>query len=150
MILLDTNILVYAVDADAPLHASCHRVVSGAMAGEPGGVMVPQVLMEFYAVVTSPRRVRSPLSAADAAAQVMDWRRTLPIRYPTAGCLQEWALLVEQLQPTGQEVHDLFLAAQMRAHGISDICTVNADDFAGIEGITVVHPERVTVGPGPG
>jgi hypothetical protein len=40
-------------------------------------------------------------------------------------------------------VHDVFLVAQMQAHGISDICTVNAADFAGLRGITVRHPELV-------
>ena len=113
------------------------------MSGELDAVVVPQVLMEFYAVVTSPRRVRSPLSPRDGALQVTDWRRTIAVRYPTAGCLDEWTTLVGRLRRTGQDVHDLFLIAQMQAHGIRDICTVNAGDFAGVKGITVRHPDVV-------
>jgi predicted nucleic acid-binding protein len=143
VILLDTNVLVYAVDSTAQFHASCHRVVEDAMSGRLGAVVVPQVLMEFYAVVTSTRHVQSPLYAADAAAQVMDWQRAISIRYPTARCLEEWAVLVGQQQRVGLEVHDLFLAAQMRAHQIDAICTVNTGDVAGIPGISVYHPDQV-------
>jgi toxin-antitoxin system PIN domain toxin len=143
VILLDTNVLVYAVDSEARLHAACREVVSRAMSGRLGAVVVPQVLMEFFAVVTSARRVQSPLSAADATAQVTDWRQSIRVRYPTQRCLEEWAVMTEQLRPVGLEVHDVFLAAQMLAHGIREICTVNAGDFAGIEGITVLHPETV-------
>lgn len=143
MILLDTNVLVYAVDTAAAIHAPCHAVVDRAMSGRIDAVIVPQVLMEFYAVVTSPRRVRSPLSPNDGALQVADWRRTIAVRYPTAACLDDWSALVRQLQRVGQDVHDLFLIAQMRSHGIGDICTANVGDFAGVTGITSHRPETV-------
>jgi uncharacterized protein len=143
VILLDTNVLVYAVDTDAPAHGPCHDVVERAMAGRLDAALVPQVLLEFYAVVTSPRRVRAPLSPADGMAQVEDWRRTIAVHQPTARCLDELAALTTRLRRVGQEVHDLFLVAQMRAHGIRDICTVNAADFAGIGGIRVRAPETV-------
>ncbi len=113
------------------------------MSGKLDAVVVPQVLMEFYAVVTSPRRVRLPLTPGDGVLQVTDWRRTIAVRYPTAGCLDEWTTLVGQLQPVGQDIHDLFLVAQMRFHGIGDICTANAGDFDGVTGITVRGPETV-------
>lgn len=143
MILLDTNVLVYAVDTTAAIHAPCHGVVDRAMSGKLDAVIVPQVLMEFFAVVTSSRRVRSPLSPEDGALQVADWRRTIAVRYPTAACLDDWTLLVGQLQRVGQDVHDLFLIAQMRAHGIGDICTANIGDFADVPGITAHQPETV-------
>jgi uncharacterized protein len=143
VILLDTNVLVYAVDATAAIHAPCHAVVDRAMSGQLDAVIVPQVLMEFYAVVTSPRRVRSPLSPDDGALQVADWRRTLAVRYPTAACLDDWTVLVGQLQRIGQDVHDLFLIAQMRSHGIGDICTANVGDFAEVTGITAHQPATV-------
>lgn len=143
MIMLDTNVLVYAVDTTAAAHVPCRRTVQRAMSGSLDAVIVPQVLMEFYAVVTSPRRVRTPLAPTDAMAQVNDWRATIPVHYPTARCLDELTALVSALQRPGQGVHDLFLAAQMLAHGISDICTLNAGDFAGITRIAVRTPAAV-------
>jgi toxin-antitoxin system PIN domain toxin len=143
VILLDTNVLVYAVDSTSPKHAPCRSVVERAMSGELDAVLVPQVLLEFYAVATSPRRVRSPLSARDGALQITDWRATIAVRHPTAACLDAWTTLAGRLRRVGQDVHDLFLIAQMQAHGIGDICTVNAGDFAGVRGITVRPPETV-------
>jgi predicted nucleic acid-binding protein len=143
VILLDTNVLVYAVDATAAIHAPCHTVVERAMSGRLDAVIVPQVLMEFYAVVTSARRVSSPLSPEDGASQVADWRETIVVRYPTSACLDDWMTLVGQLRRVGQDVHDLFLIAQMRSHGISDICTANVGDFTGVTGITAHRPETV-------
>ena len=113
------------------------------MSGRLDAVIVPQVLMEFYAVVTSPRRVRAPLSPGDGASQVADWRQTIALRYSTAACLDDWISLVVQLGRVGQDVHDLSLIAQMRSHGIGAICTANVGDFAGVTGITAHRPETV-------
>jgi predicted nucleic acid-binding protein len=74
---------------------------------------------------------------------VTDWRRTIAVRYPTAACLDAWTALAARLRRTGQDVHDLFLIAQMQAHGIGEVCTLNAGDFASLRGITVRHPEAV-------
>jgi len=143
MILLDTNVLVYAIDASSGAHTACRRAVEGAMWQVFEAVLFPQVLTEFLAVVTSARRVASPLSLDDAMAQVTDWRRAIPVRYPTARCLDELTTLASERRRTGQDIHDLFLAAQMRAHGVDDICTVNGVDFKGIRGIGVVAPDSL-------
>lgn len=143
MILLDTNVLVYAVDASAGAHQSCRRAVEAAMSGVVEAILFPQVLTEFLAVVTSPRRVTAPCSLEEGIAQVADWRQAIPVRYPTSRCLDELAVLVKEQRRTGQDIHDLFLAAQMRAHSVDDICTVNAADFKGIRGIGVLSPESI-------
>ncbi|MGH7868715.1 MAG: type II toxin-antitoxin system VapC family toxin [Candidatus Dormibacteraceae bacterium] len=62
MILLDANVLVYASDSAAPQHANCYQLLQRSMAGEIPAILVPQVLMECYSVITSPRR-QSILSA---------------------------------------------------------------------------------------
>lgn len=143
MILLDTNVLVYAVDESAAIHEQCFAVVERAMSAKLDAVVVPQVLMEFYAVVTSPRRVRYPLAPRDGARQVDDWRRTIAVRYPTVASLEHWTALASELEPMGQEVHDVFLVAQMRSHAIRDICTANVSDFVAVKGITPHAPASV-------
>ena len=61
MILLDANVLVYAVNADAPQHNATRAILDAALAGTIPGALVPQVLLEFFAVVTNARRVQAPL-----------------------------------------------------------------------------------------
>lgn len=70
MILLDANVLVYAVNADAPQHSASRTVVRAAFDGQLPGVLVPQVLVEFLAVVANQRRVRYPLDPATAWEQM--------------------------------------------------------------------------------
>ena len=143
MILLDSNVLVYALNRDMPQYPACRDVVQRAMLGRVDGVVFPQVLMEFFATVTSRRLAPRPVPPADAMRRVDDWRNTLDVRYPTRQCLDEFTMLVEQAPRAGQAVHDIFLAAQMRTHGIAEICTANGADFAGIPGIEVRSPESL-------
>ena len=65
MIAVDTNILVYAVMQDDPHHMSSRRFVETVAKGLVSACVFPQNLLEFYSVVTNPRRVFSPLSVTD-------------------------------------------------------------------------------------
>jgi predicted nucleic acid-binding protein len=49
LILLDANVLVYAISATAPQHAACLTIVSSGITCRPNTVLVPQVLLELYA-----------------------------------------------------------------------------------------------------
>ncbi len=61
MILPDANVLVYALNEDAVEHRDSRAVVDAALEGVLPRVLVPQVLVEAYAVLTDARRVRKPL-----------------------------------------------------------------------------------------
>jgi predicted nucleic acid-binding protein len=64
---LDTNVLVYSVYADSEHHRAARFLVDQTKRHAAALCLTPQVLAEFYAVVTNPRRVteakppRSPL-----------------------------------------------------------------------------------------
>ena len=60
---IDTNVLVYALDADAPQHATSRALLEAARAGQATLYVTSQILCEFYAVVTNPRMIRSTISA---------------------------------------------------------------------------------------
>lgn len=68
MIGIDTNILIYARVADAPLHA---RAVSflGSLHDDPGVVIAELVLVEFYMALRNPAILTPPLDAPAAAAE---------------------------------------------------------------------------------
>jgi predicted nucleic acid-binding protein len=57
---LDTNVLVYSVYADAEHHRAARFLVDQAQSQDAALCLTPQVLAEFYAVVTNPRRVTEP------------------------------------------------------------------------------------------
>jgi len=64
----DTNVLVYAVDANDPVRQNIAIDRFARAAREGGIVLSTQVLQEFYAITT--RKLQPPLSAAEAARQL--------------------------------------------------------------------------------
>ncbi|MCR4420104.1 MAG: PIN domain-containing protein [Clostridia bacterium] len=148
MILLDTNILVYAVNRDAPRHGLCRALIAAARRKELEAAVVPQVLLEFFAVVTDRRRVRRPLDPITAWQEVEVLRAGLRVVDPGPAALDRLAALLTQGKVAGAEVFDAWLAAQALAAGISTICTCNAADFAGIPGLVVREPEELAIDPG--
>ena len=51
--------------------------------------------------------------------------------------------LVEQRPITGQDIHDLHLAATMLSNGVTKIYTFNTKDFEPIPGIEVMNPSEL-------
>jgi predicted nucleic acid-binding protein len=73
VIAVDTNVLVYAHRADAPLHDAARRRVA-ALAEGLGAWAIPwPCLHEFVAVVTHPRVYAPPTGLPQALDQVSAW-----------------------------------------------------------------------------
>lgn len=145
--LLDTNVLVYAFDAEAENHAIARTILDASNSAGAGLCVTPQTLAEFFAVVTSSRRVRNPRTPAQAA-EVIAKIMVLPglSLLPTpADLVLRWLELLEQYPRTGQRIFDLQLVATMIGNGVTRICTFNDADFAGIAGVDVVRPAAVFV-----
>lgn len=141
MILLDTNVLVYALNADAPQHPECLAVIQHCATGAMPGVLVPQVVMECYAVITSPGRFAHPTHPESAWGIMRSLSGAIEVKPVPESLLDDLNGLVSRHQRRGQDIFDLALVAQMRSHGIRTICTCNARDFdvAGIKAIEPAH-----------
>ena len=61
-ILLDTNILVHAYNKSSPHQKNASGVIKKAMQSEIEAYLAPQILYEFFAIVTNPKRVEHPMS----------------------------------------------------------------------------------------
>ena len=68
MIGIDTNILVYARVASAPLHVKAAEFLNS-LGGKPGGVIAELVLIEFYLALRKPAIMDPPLDATTAVAE---------------------------------------------------------------------------------
>lgn len=85
--LLDANILVYADQAQDEHHEAAKALRDLGQRGALSLCVTPQVLNEYFAVVTNPRRVTRPLQPAEAMAEVEKYVRSRHIRklYPGPG-----------------------------------------------------------------
>ena len=139
--IVDANILVYALDADAPQHVACRTLLEAAQGEAPVTLYVTsQILCEFYAIVTNARRVLKPRSSADALAAIsnmLGFLRVLPVPVTT---IDEVMALLRRRPVTGGEVFDLQIVATMKLNGITRIYTFNTDDFKPFSEIEPLTP----------
>jgi len=96
--LIDANVLVYAMDADAPQHAASRALLDVARDTSATLYVTSQILCEFYSIVTNARRVPKPRSPADALSAIsglLAFLHVLPIpASPWKGC---WVCFVVAL-----------------------------------------------------
>jgi uncharacterized protein len=138
--IVDTNVLVYALDADAPQHTASRVLLETARNRTTILYVTPQIISEFYSVVTNSRRVSKPCSPGDALNAIsgmLGFLDVLPIpAYTVEGLLN----LLHRHPVTGGDVFDLQIVATMQANDIRRIYTFNTDDFAAFSELSVVTP----------
>jgi predicted nucleic acid-binding protein len=67
---LDTNILLYAANEDAPEHVICKAFLQNVIVNPQNWIIADQVYLELYRALRSPRVMSHPLSAVEAAGHV--------------------------------------------------------------------------------
>jgi predicted nucleic acid-binding protein len=138
--IVDANILVYAMHADAPQHAASRALLDAARDSSTTLYVTSQILCEFYSIVTNARRVpnpRSPDEALRAISGLLSFLHVLPI---PARTVEGWLGLLRRHPVTGGDVFDLQIVATMQANGIQRIYTFNRDDFEVFPELAVVKP----------
>lgn len=145
MFVVDTNVLLYAADADSEFHEPCRDLIERARGQAAPWFLTWGICYEFLRVSTHPRVYRRPWTSA------MAWRfvETL-LACPNVSILtatrRHAAVLGQCLEELpdvrGNLVHDLHIAALMREHGIARIVTRDSDfhRFAFVEVIDPLRP----------
>ena len=138
--IVDANVLVYALDADAPQHAAARALLETARDGSTTLYVSSKVLCEFYSIVTNARRVPKPRSSADALGAIsglLAFLHVLPVPVHT---VDGWLDLLRRHPVTGGDVFDLQIVATMMANGVQRIYTFNTGDFEVFSELSVLAP----------
>lgn len=146
MILLDANVLVYALNASAPQHEASRDAVTATLEGRLPGVVVPQVLVETYAILTDPRRVERPLEPEVAWGEVEVFRVGCPVLGWRDEAMDTLGRLVRDASVRAQDVFDAMLVAQMEAHDVRTVCTYDTAGFRPFRWVRAVRPEDALEG----
>ena len=130
MKVVDINILIYAVNRDAPRHARAKEWWEQALSSEEPVGLTWIVLLGFLRIITSGRIMPNPLLAQDVIGLIEEWlhQPTARLIVPTA---EHWAVFKELLEPLGTAgnlTSDAHLAALAIEHGAYLYSTDN--DFA--------------------
>lgn len=138
--LVDANILLYAVDEESRFHQPAREWLDTALNGARR-VGIPWVsLTAFVRISTNPRALTSPLQPAEAWDLVEDWLDAPAAWVPAPGAGHRAILgrLIGDLDLRGGLVSDAVLAALCIEHGLQ---IVSADtDFARFPELTWLNP----------
>ena len=142
MLVVDTNVLVYAADGDSPFHAACHDWLEHQRRRADAWYTTWAILYEFLRVTTHPRVMRRPWSAPAAWEFVVALLASpgLDILIPTQRHAEvARQVIVELPHLAGNLFHDAHTAILMREHGIRRVCTRDTD-FHRFPFLEVVDP----------
>ena len=138
--LVDANILLYAVDEASPHHPKARDWLEGSLNGSRRVALPWQSLQAFLRISTNPRALAEPLAPAEAWEVVEAWLDA-PMTWvpePSRGHREILGRLVTTLDLRGNLIADAVLAALCIEHGLT---MVSADsDFARFAEIQWVNP----------
>lgn len=139
---LDTNVLVYAANADCAEHARARAVVDRMLAEPSAWLVSDQVLWEFYVALRNPRILSKPCGAVKAADMVEFIRSRSGVAHVTYEPDNFSRVLASLRQPSFpyQRTHDTVLAVTLRHHGVETFYTRNTRDFADAGFRRLVNP----------
>ena len=138
--LLDANLLLYAVDRTSRFHEAAADWLTEQLNG-PRRVGIPwQSLVAFLRISTHPRASESPLTPEDAVRYVEDWLAADAVWTPVPGPRHGELLadLIERHELRGNLLSDAHLAALAVEHGLP---LASADsDFARFTELRWINP----------
>jgi len=142
VILVDANVLIYAIDADSPHHHSARRWLEQALSGTTPVGLVWIVILAFLRLTTREGILRKPLSPERAMVFVDEWLAQPYVRAISPGD-GHWTILRTLLRGAGTAgnlTSDAHLAAVALELGAS-ICSTDSD-FGRFPGIEHISPLR--------
>lgn len=143
--LVDTNVLLRLVQKNHPMRPDARRALVTLRKQNEELCIIPQNIIEFWAVATRPLDKNGlGLTVDEATRETRKLKRIFKLRPDSPAIFTEWERLVAQYQVMGKQAHDTRLVAAMKAHSLSHILTFNIDDFKRFGDITPVSPQTVT------
>lgn len=144
-ILVDTNILLRSIQPTDPLFAVTLSTLQILGSKNDRLAVVPQNIVEFWAVATRPRANNGlGLTSSEASAEVENILNTFQLYPENPAIFDEWMKLVTSYSVSGKDTHDARILAAMKAHSIERILTFDEADFTRYKDvITILTPQSV-------
>jgi hypothetical protein len=140
MKIVDANILLYAVNQDAPLHAKAKPWLEQALSGTEVIGFDWTVLLAFLRLSTRTSVFPKPLQLDEAFDVIDSWlaRPCASIVHPGERHLAVMKALLDPMGTAGNLTSDAHLAATSIEHG-AELCSCDSD-FSRFPGVRWVNP----------
>ena len=140
MKLVDVNILVYAVNSDAPQHERSRRWLENALSGAETIGLAWSVLLAFLRITTRRGILERPMTTIGAIGYIDSWLRQPQVELVEPGP-GHWTIL-RSLIATAGTAGNLTADAHLAALAIEGGWTLvsNDNDFRRFSGLDVLNP----------
>jgi len=140
VIIVDVNVLLYAVNSRMPQHTSAREWMEEALSGSEAVGFAWIVLLAFVRLATRPAIFPTPLEPGTALDLIDDWLAARPARvvHPTLRHATLLRGLLESAGTAGNLVSDAHLAALAIEYG-ARICSFDRD-FLRFRGVKAFVP----------
>ena len=128
-VFIDTNVLVYAKLAKAPLHAQAAEQLRDL---DKQGVelwIARQTLREYLSAMTRPGSFTEPIPISSLADDVRHFAERFRVAEDGDQVTERLLQLLMHVPAGGKQIHDANIVATMLAYGISRLLTHNVGDF---------------------
>ena len=136
MILLDSNVIVYALNNSSPTHAKSQEFIRENVKNL---CLSHQNILESIRVLTHPK-FSSPMSPRKANEAVWEIAGALKLITPNQEALFLVRELINKYNLKGNKIFDAYLVATAMANEIFSIATDNIKDIQVFEEINPVNP----------
>ena len=129
MFVVDTNVILYAVNKSSPLHATCRKRLHEWRRRSEPWFLTWGIIREFLRIATDPRVFSRPLREVDVwpFLQSLVLCRSVTVLSEGKRHREIVAEILEEVPEVyGHVRHDVHTAAIMREHDIHVICTRDA------------------------
>jgi toxin-antitoxin system PIN domain toxin len=126
--LIDANLLVFAVNKESPFHGKSYDWLNDRLNGDQQ-IGIPWLsLGAFIRLITNPRIVKGPLAPTEAWRQIEDWLANDLVwtPAPTPHHAKILGDLIKHHRPTGNLITDAQIAALAIEHGL-EVCSADTD-----------------------
>jgi toxin-antitoxin system PIN domain toxin len=140
MKIVDINLLIYAINKDAPHHSKAKKWLEDSLSSDEPFGFAWIVILGFLRIVTNGRIMPTPLTAEVAIDSVNDWLLQPP-SVTVAPSRNHWSIFKELLIPLGVAANltsDAHLAALSIEHGARLYSTDN--DFSRFQSLRWTNP----------
>ncbi len=131
-VLVDTNVLIYAIDLESKFHSYAVKFLSDSSISL---FTTSKNISEFLVVLTRDRELS--VSVIECWRVLNSLLKNFTVLYPSRFSLSIFKELTEKYEPKGLRIHDVEIASIGISFGISTILTNNPSDFNYMDEIIV-------------
>jgi predicted nucleic acid-binding protein len=144
-VLLDTNMLLRAVQINHPLFPETTQAISILVRRNDALLFSAQNVIEFWNVATRPILSNGfGLSPQEVLNEIAGFEKLFSLLPDVPEIYTEWKRVVATHNVQGVKVHDARLVAIMTVYSLDSLLTFNSSDFARFSNITAIHPSFIS------